>query len=413
MEQSTLFPKTQHTPPRDEISRNAQLLERAGYVSKLFAGVYTYLPLGWKVLKNVERIIREEMNAIGGQELFMPALHPIENYQTTGRDSIDVLFHLTLANEKKLVLGQSHEEIIVPLVKKYIKSHKDLPLYLYQIQTKFRNELRAKSGILRGREFIMKDLYSFHQSTEDFEEYYARAAAAYRLIFARAGIGPMTYYTYASGGTFSEFSHEFQTVTPAGEDIIHRCEKCSIAINDEIIKTQPTCPQCGSASLKTEKAIEVGNIFPLLTKFSDPFGLQFTDADGSLKPVIMGCYGIGLGRLMGTVAEVHSTETGLRWPAAITPFQVHVLGLGKHDDIRKKTKIFSDHLENSTISVLSDDRDISAGSKFADADLIGIPVRAVISEKNGAQVELRCGHDAQPELVSTQHAVNRIKDFYA
>ncbi len=387
MKLSTLFPKTQRQAPKDEVSHNAQALEQAGYISKLFAGVYSYLPLGWRVIKNIERIIREEVNAAGGQELFMPALHPEELYEQTGRADIDVLFHLEMANKKKLVLGQSHEEVIVPLVKKYIQSYKELPLYLYQIQTKFRNELRAKSGILRGREFIMKDLYSFHTTQEDLDAYYEYMKEVYSRIFQRVGLGNRTHLTFASGGTFSKFSHEFQTLTEAGEDTIHLCESCHIGVNDEIIKEYNRCPQCGKSTLVAQKAIEVGNIFPLKDKFSSKFGLTYTDQNGDEQPILMGCYGIGLGRVMGAIAEVHNDERGLRWPAAVAPYTAHIVSIGVDQKVLAHAEKVYAQFEQNGISSLYDDRDERAGVKLGDADLMGIPHRIVVSEKTGTHVE--------------------------
>ena len=283
MKQSKYFAKTLKDIPKEETSINAQLLIKGRYIDKLMAGVYTILPLGLRVLRKIETIIREEINKVDGQEVFMPALHPIDNYIATKRDKIDVLFHLESVSGKKMVLGQSHEEVVTPLVKQYINSYKDLPINLYQIQTKFRNELRAKSGILRGREFIMKDLYSFHADEADFEQYYNKLKIAYKNIFSRAGLGDSTYLTFASGGTFSKFSHEFQTITENGEDNIHLCEKCKVAVNAEIIKTEDKCPECGNKDLVKKKAIEVGNIFPLKSKFSDSFDLKYTDKDGKIN----------------------------------------------------------------------------------------------------------------------------------
>ncbi|TSC67846.1 MAG: prolyl-tRNA synthetase, partial [Parcubacteria group bacterium Gr01-1014_66] len=328
--------------------------------------------------------IREEMNATGAQELLLSALHPLENYIKTGRDKIDILFHTELAAGTKLVLGQSHEEIVVPLARKFIASWRDLPLALYQIQTKFRNELRAKSGILRGREFIMKDCYSFHTDEEDFEAYYEQQKHAYRRIFERVGLGEKTFLTVASGGTFSKYSHEFQTLTDVGEDTIYICEKCSLAINKEIRQEHAVCPECGKDSFREETAIEVGNIFPLKTRFSDAFGLTFKNQAGKEKPVIMGCYGIGLGRLMGTIVELYHDTHGIRWHDAVAPFSVHLIELLPQagetgGQVKKAAEKCYRELVAKGIEVLYDDRDKSAGEKFADADLIGIPWRIVIS----------------------------------
>ncbi|MDP2684726.1 MAG: aminoacyl--tRNA ligase-related protein [bacterium] len=410
MKQSKYFAKTLKDVPKEETSINAQLLIKGRYIDKLMAGVYTLLPLGLRVVKKIENIIREEMNAVGGQELFMPALHPIENYITTKRDQIDILFHLESITSKKMVLGMSHEEVITPLVKQYINSYKDLPISLYQIQTKFRNELRAKSGILRGREFIMKDLYSFHADEKDFEEYYNRLKVAYKNIFSRVGLGDSTYLTFASGGSFSKFSHEFQTITESGEDTIYLCEKCNVAVNNEIIDTQDKCPECGSKDLTKKKSIEVGNIFPLKTKFSDAFGLKYTDKDGKNQPIIMGCYGIGLTRLMGAVAEIYNDKDGLVWPETLTPFDVHLVLLGNNDDTKKQADKVYDELIKAGKDVLYDDRDESAGKKLKDADLIGISRRLIISEKTDGQVEYKLRNQEKVEVITIPAAIKRLKD---
>ncbi len=379
---SHAFIRTHKDAPKDEVSRNAQLLVRAGYVDKLSAGVYTFLPLGLRVMKKIERIIRREMNAIGGQELLMPALHPKENWVTTGRwDAMDDLYKVTDVSGRESALGATHEEIVVPIAKNFISSYKDLPFALYQFQNKFRMELRAKSGLLRGREFLMKDLYSFHATQEDAEAFYAKVRDAYMRIFTAAGIGEKTYLTFASGGSFSKYSHEFQTLTDAGEDLIHICGHCRIAINEEIFSDQKTCPECGGSEFTTEKSVETGNIFDLKTKYSDPFHLAFKDETGALKPVLMGCYGIGLGRLMGTVVEVHADERGIVWPEQISPYQYHLIMLGGNDDVRRRADEVYEMLSASGVEVLYDDRDVSSGVKFADADLIGITRQIVIGKK--------------------------------
>jgi prolyl-tRNA synthetase len=379
MLQSKLFTKTQKDAPKDETSVNAKLLIRAGFVDKLMAGVYTLLPLGLRVMKKIENIIREEMNAIGGQEIFMPTLQPKELWLKTGRwDAMDDLYKVKDKSDREFALGPTHEEIIVPLAKKFVNSYKDLPFSAYQFQNKFRMELRAKSGILRGREFTMKDLYSFHLSQEDLDSYYEKAKIAYFNIFDRAGLKDQTFLTYASGGTFSKYSHEFQTVTPAGEDTIYICQKCSLAINKEIKGETAACPECGGKDFREEKAIEVGNIFKLGTKYSAPFDLSVKDEKGEKITSVMGCYGIGLGRLMGTVAEVYHDEKGLIWPESVAPFTVHMLSLNKNAEAEK----LYDELTGKSVEILYDDRDVSAGEKFADADLIGIPFQLIISEKN-------------------------------
>ncbi len=413
MRQSQLFGKTIKEAPKDEVAANAILLERGGFAQKTFAGVYEYLPLGFRVLKKIENLIREEMMATGAQELLLPALHPLENYIKTGREKIDVLFHTELTGAKQLVLGQSHEEIITPLAQKFVASYRDLPLAVFQIQTKFRNELRAKSGILRGREFIMKDCYSFHADKEDFERFYEIQKNAYVAIFKRAGIGDHTFLTSASGGTFSKYSHEFQTITSAGEDTIHICASCNIAINDEIKNETPLCPQCSQSDFRVEKSIEVGNIFPLKTKFSEAFGFTFKNSEGNDMPVIMGCYGIGLTRLMGTVVEVHHDNKGILWPESLAPFFVHLVVLSSdRSEVKAYAEKLYDALLAKHIEVLYDDRDsMTAGAKFADADLIGIPWRCVVSEntleKKGIEIKRR--DSPHSEIISETDLFQKIQ----
>ncbi len=380
MYQSQLFTKTLKQAPRDEKSTNAQLLIRAGFIDKLMAGVYSYLPLGFLVLKKIEEIIRQEMNRIGGQEIFLPALHPKNNWQQTKRWECPEMFKLKNRKGKEFSLGWTHEEIITPLARKFISSHKDLPVFIYQIQNKFRDELRAKSGLLRGVEFLMKDLYSFHQDEKGLDEYYEKVKGAYLKIFQRCGLKKETFLTLASGGTFSKYSHELQTVTSAGEDTVYLCQKCRLAINREIIKEENfTCPKCGNKKLEIKKTIEVGNIFKLKDRFSRPFNLVFKDKDGKEKVVFMGCYGIGLGRLMGTIAEVYHDNSGIAWPGEVAPFRVHLISL---TGAKKESERLYQDLQKQNVEVLYDDRDDkSAGEKFADADLIGIPLRIVASER--------------------------------
>ncbi len=411
MRQSQLFTKTSKTVPKDEVSLNAKFLIRAGFIDKLMAGVYTLLPVGWLVYKKIEQIIREEMNNIDGQEIYMPTLHPKENWIKTNRwDSMDDLFKLPAGENKEVALGPTHEEVVSPMLKKFVSSYKDLPVYVYHIQNKFRNELRAKSGLIRGREFMMKDLYSFHENQEDLDKYYEKAKKAYANIFKRTGIGKKTFLTYAPGGTFSKYSHEFQTLTKAGEDIIYICDKCRIAINKEIIEDQKhKCPECGNNNLKEEKAVEVGNIFKLKDKFSKPFDLCFLDKKGKKQPVIMGCYGIGLQRLMGTIVEVCNDKNGVVWPETVAPFKVHLLSLNQD---KKAEKIYKD-MQKEGIEVLYDDReDISAGEKFADADLIGCPFRVVISEKTLAKdsAEIKKRNSKKAELVKLDKVVKWLNN---
>ncbi len=383
---SKLFTKTKKEISKEETSLNAKLLLRAGYINKEMAGVYSYLPLGIRVINKIANIVREEMNnSLDAQEVFMPALHPLKNYEMTGRDKIDVLFYTKLNGGGDLVMGQSHEEIVVPLFKQFVASYKDLPCGIYQIQSKFRNELRAKSGILRGREFLMKDLYSFHASKECFEDFYEKTKKVYQDIYKKLGIGDRTYLTFASGGTFSKYSHEFQMLSDVGEDEIYLCKDCNIAVNKEIIDDVEGCPECKKPKkeLEVKKAIEVGNIFPLSTRFSEAFDLRVKDKDGKDIIPIMGCYGIGISRVMGSIVEVSNDEKGIIWPKEVSPFDVHLVGLNLD---KKEVKDFAEDvykkLEEMNISVLYDDReDVSGGFKLKDADLIGISKQIIISEK--------------------------------
>ncbi len=417
MLQSQLFYKTSKDISEEEKSTNAQLLIRAGFVDKLMAGVYTYLPLGLKVLNKIKNIIREEMNAIGGQEILMPALTPKENWTKTGRwDSIDVLFKLKGSGNREYALGSTHEEIVTPLAKKIINSYKDLPLAVYQIQDKFRDEPRAKSGLLRGREFSMKDLYSFHADEADLDSYYEKSKEAYLKIFKRCGLAALI--VEASGGTFSKYSHEFQVLTESGEDIIFYCEKCSYAQNKEIAeyKAGDKCPKC-AGKMREGKAIEVGNIFKLKNKFSEAFDLNFLDKDGKKNLVMMGCYGIGPSRVLGTVAEISHDERGIIWPEEIAPFDVHLVALfGKDAKINKKidaeTLCLHDSLQKAGFEVLYDDREeVSAGVKFGESDLFGIPLRLVISEKTLAKdsVEVKKRNSVVAELVKVSQLIKFLK----
>lgn len=389
MKQSQLFGKTLKENPKDEVSENARLLERGGFIYKNSAGIYTFLPLGWKVIQKIAAIIREEMNVIGGQELFMPSLVEKKYMEPTGRWGVEIAFEVKGKTEKEpsFVLGWTHEEVLAAIAARFVSSYKDMPFAAYQIQTKFRNEPRAKSGLLRGREFIMKDLYSFHADEKDFEGYYGEVRKAYEKIFRRAGL--TAFYTLAAGGVFTAANtHEFQVLSPVGEDTIFVCEQCGYAENKEIsrLKDGDACPQC-KGTIREKKSIEVGNIFPLGTKYSEALNLQFIAQNGEKRYVIMGSYGIGLGRLMGAVVEIHHDKKGIIWPESIAPFQAHLIPVqsknAKTDARIKKTAdaLYAD-LQKQCVEVLYDDRyDKSAGQKFADADLMGIPLRIVVSEK--------------------------------
>jgi len=417
MKQSSLFTKTIKENLKDEESINAQLLIRAGFIDKLMAGVYSYLPLGFLVLKKIENIVREEMINISGQEVFLPALHPKENWEITNRwqQEENIMFKFKNQRGKDMGLGWTHEEIITPLVKKFVHSYKDLPVYVFQIQNKFRNELRAKSGLLRGREFIMKDLYSFHKDEKDLDNYHEKAKKAYFKVFDRCGIKKQTFLTYASGGAFSKYSYEFQTITPYGEDEIYLCEKCRLAINKEIIKeSNYQCIQCKNKDLKIKKAIEVGNIFKLKDRFSKPFDLKFKDKNGEEKIIMMGCYGIGISRLMGAVVEVYHDDKGIIWPKNISPYLLHLIRIEKDKEIINKTdKIYND-LQKEKIEVLYDDReDKTAGEKFSDADLIGIPYRVLLTKKTLEKecVEIKKRNEKKSKLIKIKDVIKFVKEI--
>ncbi len=386
MRQSTLFTKTRKEAPSDEVSKNAQLLIRAGYIHKEMAGAYVYLPLGLRVFNNIIEVIRREMNALGGQEVVMTALQDPEVWKVSGRwndDIVDIWFKSQLKAGGEIGFGNTHEEPLTKLMTQYIASYKDLPKYVYQFQTKFRNEIRAKSGIMRTREFVMKDLYSFSRNEEEFREFYERCADAYLNIFKTVGLGEVTYRTFASGGSFSKFSDEFQTVSDAGEDIIYIDEEKGIALNEEV-KTPEVLHdlKIDEGKLVTKKSIEVGNIFPLGTKYSAALGLTYKNESGEDVPAVMGSYGIGPGRLMGTIVEVLSDEKGIVWPESVAPYQVHLIGLNVDDpEIREWTDGIYESLTARGVTVLYDDRDLRAGEKFADADLLGMPYRVVASKR--------------------------------
>ena len=408
MKYSRLFPKTLKNAPSGAESKNQQLLVRAGFIHQEMAGVYTYLPLGWKVLDRISDIVREEMNNIGGQEMVMPALHPGENWKKTGRySSFDVLFKLKGAEDSDLVLSPTHEEIIYPLAAEYVKSYKDLPLYLYQIQVKFRNEPRAKAGLLRGREFLMKDLYSFHATDEDRDQYYEEVRKAYLKIFKRIGLPVVE--TKAGGGTFSAISQEFQTLTPSGEDTVFVCEKCSHAINQELVDSK-ACPQCGG-KLKMEKAIEVGNIFPLKRAYAETFDLSFSDKDGQKTIVSAGCYGLGISRTMGALVEVFNDERGIIWPESVAPYQVHLVGLDMEvESVKREAERVYKFLQADGVEVLFDDReDVSAGAKFSDADLIGIPIRVIISKKTqDGKLEVKKRNEKETSFKTMEQLISLV-----
>ena len=411
MLQSQLFGKTLREAPSGEVSKNAIFLERAGFVYKTMAGVYDLLPLGFRVFERIKQIIREEMNKIGGQEVFLSSLQPKERWEKTGRWDLlgrENMYQFKDHSGRELGLAVTHEEALTEIALRSISSYRDLPLYVYQFQTKFRDELRAKSGLLRGREFVMKDLYSFHANEADLNKFYSEVIhEAYLALFSRMKLD--VRLTEAAGGSFtSENTHEYQVLCEAGEDTIFYCDKCAFAENKEITKVGEgdSCPRC-QGRIKKAKSIEVGNIFKLKTTYSEPLGLLYADKSGAKIPVVMGSYGIGIGRAMAAIVEIHSDEKGILWPAAISPFAVHLVSL----------KTDAGHVYNNLLSagitVLYDNReDKTAGEKFADSDLIGIPWRMVVSEKTAEKniVEIKKRNSDKVELAALSEAINIIKN---
>lgn len=413
MRASQLFTQTNKTTPADEVAKNAQLLMRAGFVYKEMAGVYAYLPLGLRVLENIKQIVREEMNAIDSNELIMTTLQRKEIWEKTTRwddNIVDIWFKTQLKDETEVGLGWSHEEPIVEMMKQYINSYKNLPASLYQFQTKMRNELRAKSGIMRGREFVMKDMYSFHATAEDLEQYYERVKDAYMRTYRRLGIGDDTYITFASGGAFTKFSHEFQTICDAGEDVVYLHREKNIAINEEVIDEAVKEFGFHPDELEKVKTAEVGNIFNFGTQKTDEMGLYYTDADNQQQSLHIGSYGIGITRVMGVIAEKMSDDRGLVWPEAIAPFLVYLARLGDDAEVVKAADELYETLEKAGVSVLYDDSDKRPGEKFADADLIGLPHRVVVSAKTVAagvfEYKLRTSETA--EMIDGTTLKNRL-----
>lgn len=414
MKVSQIFTKTLKDAPADEVAKNAQLLIRAGYIYKEMAGVYTYLPLGKIVLNKIIDIIREEMNAIGGNEISLTALQSPDVWQASGRWSdevMDVWFKTKLADGKEIGLAPTHEEPLTKLMKQYIHSYKDLPVYPYQFQIKFRNELRSKSGLMRGREFWMKDLYSFSRNQEEHDTFYEKVSEAYMRVFERLGLGGITYKTFASGGSFSKFSHEFQTLSPVGEDTIYLSKEKGIAINQEVY-TDEVLAEMGLSKDELEEvtAVEVGNIFTLATKYSEPLELNYTDEDGASKPVFMGSYGIGPSRLMGLIAEHFADDKGLVWPENVAPAKIYLVSIGEDPRVAEVAEGLYAQFQDAGIEVLYDDRDERAGAKFADAELLGIPYRVTVSERllDDGKYELVSRTGTDTELLTPEELLAKL-----
>ena len=410
MKLSNTFVKTFREIGKEETARNAELLIRAGYINKEMAGVYTYLPLGLKVIEKIKNIIREELNEIGCEEIQMTALQNPEPWQKTGRwddNVMDVWFKTDLASGGQLGLAPTHEEPITNLMKKYISSYKDLPVYAYQFQTKFRNELRAKSGILRTREFLMKDLYSFSADEASHNEFYKKATDAYFKIYNRLGIGDCTYKCFASGGAFSKYSHEFQTFLPVGEDTVYFNKDRSVVLNEEVLNDE-VLAELGvkREELESTTAAEVGNIFTLRYKYSEPLGLEYNNKDGKRETVFMGCYGIGVSRVMGVIVEKYADEKGLVWPENLAPYKYYIIGIGEAGE-----KIAAELEAKNRDDIILDNRDMRPGQKFADAELMGIPYRVVISEKtlkeNSAEITNR--KTGESKIISIDELRKEIK----
>jgi len=409
MKLSRLFLKTRKETPADADSINASYLIRTGFVEKQMAGVYALLPLGFRVYKKIEAIIREEMNAVGGQEMLMNILQPKELWDETGRwaEGKEVMYQFKDSRDKEIGLGWTHEEQVTDIVRKKIKSYKDLPQALYQIHAKFRNEARAKSGLLRGREFMMKDMYSFHATEEDLDDFYEKVKIAYLKIYERLRLDAKV--VQASGGLFSKYSHEFQVLAPVGEDVIYHCDKCGFAQNKEIaeVKEGDKCPEC-DGKIRVSNGIEVGNIFLLKNKYSKSMKALYVDQSGKQQEILMGCYGIGLTRAMATVVEIYyeANKNRMIWPEEIAPFKLHLISLGAD----KEAGTLYENLKNKDFELLYDDRDLSAGEKFAEADLIGCPKRIIVSTKtlNENKAEVIDVVSGKSEMIKLDQVIDEI-----
>lgn len=411
MRQSHLFTKTRKEAPADETSKNAQLLIKGGFIHKEMAGIYALLPLGVRVVNNIANIIREEMNHVGGIEMQSTALQRKEVWEKTrwSDDVVDNWFKTKLKNDTELGLAFTHEEPMTAMMKNFIHSYKDLPAYPYDIRTVFRNEMRAKSGIIRGREFFWKALYSFSKDKAEHDAFYDKITEAYKNVFNRVGLGDSTYFTFASGGTFSKYSHEFQTICDAGEDLIYVSKEKNIAVNKEVYNDEVlTDLGLSKDELVEQKAVEIGNIFSLGHKFSEPLELTYMDGEGKPQLVYMGSYGIGISRLMGVIAEMFSDEKGIMWPENIAPYKIHLIQLG---GVEEKARALYVKLQDLGFEVLHDERDVSAGTKFADADLIGIPYRVVISDKSLEKggLEFKKRSEIEGKIITEDELLNILK----
>lgn len=405
---SQLFVKTLRQPPKDAQVPSHKLLVQAGFINQLAAGVFSYLPLGWRVYRKIEQIIREEIDAIGGQELSLPVLNPRELWEETGRWSAYTppLLKTKDQHGRQYCLAPTHEEVITDLGRKMITSYKDLPKMVYQIQDKFRNEVRATGGLLRVKEFMMKDLYSFHADQKDLDDYYQKVYQAYQKIFRRCGLQVQAVEA-ASGSIGGDFCHEFMLFAPTGEDRVAVCAHCGYMANMEVTEGKTTCPKC-QGKLATKPAIELGHVFKLGDKYSKAMKAEYVDKKGQSRPLLMGCYGIGLGRLLAGIVEANHDQKGIIWPESVAPFAAHLLAIPARAD-----QIYQ-QLQKAGVAVLYDDREVSAGVKFADADLIGIPVRLVVSQKTGDKIEWKKRGEKKTELLTIKELIARSeKNHYS
>ena len=413
MRLSQNFTRTLKEAPADEVARNAQLLIRAGFVYKVMAGVYAYTPLGLRVVEKIKQIVREEMDSLGAQELIMTNLQPKDPWEMTTRwdeKVVDIWFKTHLQDGTELGLAWSHEEAILDMMRQYVKSYKDLPAKVYQFQTKLRNEVRAKSGIMRGREFLMKDMYSLHATAEDLDTFYQATIDAYMRAYRRLGIGDDTYVTFASGGAFTKFSHEFQTVCEVGEDTIYLHRGKNIAVNEEVLN-EATLAELGISrdELEAVKSVEVGNIFNFGTEKCEQMQVFFTDQDGKQQPAYLGSYGIGITRMMGILVEKFADDRGIVWPEAVAPAKVYLVRIGGEAATQEADRLYEE-LESKGVAAIYDDRDERPGVKFADAELMGIPYRVTVSDRNLAEgkYEMTVRNSGETNLLTREELLAKL-----